>query len=166
MRRFFFSGELGYLLRGIAPGKQITPDFLATLTESQAWLFYDTCIDADGHRRRDTGLETWVQKDWGRISAFQQIVCMLGRRSAVHPRNDGSKCAEVVVYRHECVSVSRLTETFEHYLGKVWCPTIETTGTWLARRGGKTYWTGSCPDITDEGIAERNPVAFRASTTA
>ena len=152
IRRFFFSRELGYKIREIAPDKQITVDFLSKLTEAQATLFYNTCIDADGHRRKDTGLETWTQKDAGRIAAFQQLVAMLGMRSAVH--KNGDDCSQIVVYRHERVITRSLDETFERYIGKVWCPTIEETGTWLARRGGTTYWTGNCEIITDDFIEE------------
>jgi hypothetical protein len=167
MRRFNCSKELGLLLRDVAPNKQITDNFLSSLTEAQARIFYRVCIDADGNRRKDTGLETWAQKDMQRIASFQRLVSMLGMRSSVKPH--GKDCFSVSVYRHERVSTNSLKVSQEYYSGKVWCPTVET-GTWLARRNGQTYWTGNCEILDDEWIEEyvddelidrrKNPLGF------
>ena len=151
--QWYFGKGIGIQVRELAPNKQITPEFLAALTREQAELFYDTCIDGDGHRRVDTGLETWLQQDQGRLDGFQMLVAMLGQRTAVHPHGDG--CASVSVYRHERVSANSLTSTEEHYEGIVWCPKTPSM-TWLARRGGTTYFTGNTyvELLTDEVIEE------------
>jgi len=148
---FFFSGDLGAQIRNTAPEKQITVAFLGTLTEVQARLFYQTCIDADGHRRMDTGLNTWAQKDQGRIDSFQMLAAMLGTATATHPH--GEDCSSVSVYRTSYSAFRYLKVSEESYTGKVWCPTVRT-GTWLARRNGVTYWTGNCEIITPSEIRE------------
>ena len=152
IKRFYFSKEIGKAIRQAAPDKQITPEFLLSLTERQARLFYDTCIDGDGHRRKDTGLETWAQLDEGRIDGFQMLVAMLGMRSDAKTGH-GSGVTYTSVYRHERVSANSIKSSQEHYKGTVWCPRVRTK-TFLARRNGKTYWTGNTEILTEDVIEE------------
>jgi hypothetical protein len=92
---------IGQVVRAAAPGKQLTPQFVCALTESQARLLYQTLIDGDGHRRaprnsrgvrRGGGVhsEVWGQKDRGRINGFQMLAAMLGKRTWAHERRDGT----------------------------------------------------------------------------
>src|SRR5262249_20937778 len=134
-----------------APDKQLTPEFLCALTESQAWLLYQTLIDGDGNRRaprnsqgirRGGGAhaEVWAQKDRGRIDGFQMLAAMLGKRTWAHQRGDG--CYTVAVHQDNHSVGKTMPATEEAYLGVVWCPRTWTQ-TWLARRNGCTYWTGT-----------------------
>ena len=151
--QWYFGKGIGKLVRSLVPDKRITPELLTLLTEKQARLFYDTCIDGDGHRRKDTGLETWIQKDQGRIDGFQMLVSMLGMRTSVKPQGDD--CSYVSVYRHHRVSTTSLESSQEHYEGVVWCPKTPSK-TWLARRNGKTYFTGNTyvEILTEDTITE------------
>jgi hypothetical protein len=82
----------------------------------------------------------WAQKDRGRIDGFQMLAAMLGKRTWVHLRGDGGYGVSVHQDNH-CVGKT-MPATEEGYLNVVWCPRIWTQ-TWLARRNGCTYRTGS-----------------------
>ena len=123
----------------MAPGKQITPEFLTSLTYAQAVSFYNTLLDGDGSRSNG-GKNTvrWTQLDEGRQDGFQMLCAMLGKRTS--KTADGEKVQE---YQSRYVGTEYLNER-RVYLedGKVWCPTVEG-GIWFARREGNTYWTGN-----------------------
>src|SRR5260221_6082761 len=81
---WYFGKGIDRAVRAAAPGRQLTPQFLCALTESQARLLYETLIDGDGHRRaprmskgirRNGGAhsETWAQKDTGRVNRFHML---------------------------------------------------------------------------------------------
>lgn len=136
-----------YLGRGVkealfdaAPDKQITPEFLCSLTASQARLFYETLMDGDGCRTkvvegRTVRSERWTQLDLGRVDGFQMLCAMLGRRT----RFDGEK---VTAYQSRHTTTKPLAVEEVDYDGKVYCPTMPS-GTWLARRNGTVWWTGN-----------------------
>ena len=135
---FYFGKGIGNLIRQTAPDKQLTPEFLCSLTEQQGHLLYETLIDGDGHRG---STYRWAQKDQGRINGFQMLTSMLGRRSCAK-KHKGTSVSDISVYVREVTSAENLRETEEYYKGIVWCPKTPT-GTWLARRNGGTYFTGN-----------------------
>lgn len=158
---WYFGKGIGQIIRRAAPDKQLTPEFLRALTESQARLLYETLIDGDGNRwapRKSMGIrraggapsEVWIQKDCGRIDGFQMLATMLGKRTWAHQRNDG--CYTVAVHQDNHSVGKTMPVSKETYSGIIWCPRLRTQ-TWFARRNGCTYWTGaksadeSLPDL-------------------
>lgn len=141
----YFGRGIGHQIRNVANKKQMSPIFLASLTERQLRLLYDTLMDGDGHRnlhRNGSGTtDVWAQKDTGRLDSFQMLTAMLGLRTNVRTC-PSSGCSQVSVYKTKFCYANRLKRTRERYVGKVWCPTTGT-GTWMARRNGITYWTGN-----------------------
>ena len=148
---WYFGKGIDRAIRAAAPGKQLTPELLCALTEDQARLLYQTLIDGDGNRRAprmskgirrngDADTETWAQKDQGRIDGFQMLAAMLGKRTWAHLRASG--CSDVAVHQDTHCIGKTMPATQEDYAGVVWCPRARTQ-TWLARRNGCTYWTGS-----------------------
>jgi hypothetical protein len=145
-----FSWPIAEMLRGVVgDDRQITSEFLTTLTYQQAGLLYDTMLKADGSRQKGTQ-NFFYQKDLGRIDAFQMLSAMLGRRSSATHDGDGQWTTTVYQNRH--LWEKDLRKSQEHYTGRVWCPTT-STGTWYARRkevrpGGSgrqvCYLTGNC----------------------
>ena len=130
------------VLKELCPGKQLTPEFIRSLTFAQAQLLYDVLMLGDGHVRPDSGTQTWYQDDDGRSDGFQMLAAMLGKRT--HARyNVKGKNNVVSIYKNRLSSVKEMDRTVEQYDGIVWCPVVEAT-TWLARRNGVTYWTGNC----------------------
>lgn len=130
------------MLDVVGNDKQVTPEFLCSLTYAQARLLYETMLDGDGHRGATT---TFAQSDSGRMDGFQMLAAMLGLRTQARwrQREIGKLCGEATVYKNRTLNLQNLERTEEHYEGKVWCPTTGT-GTWLARRKGTTFWTGNC----------------------
>jgi hypothetical protein len=141
---FYFGKGVAEIIRALAPEKQITPAFLTLLTLSQAQLLYDTVMAADGHVQTRGGYsERWAQKDSGRVDGFQMLTAMLGRRTRVAT---GSRCSTVAVYKNALAQSKQFRTEMVRHDGLVWCPTT-STGTWMARRNGTTYWTGNCSQL-------------------
>ena len=130
------------LFEVVGAAKELTPEFLTSLTFAQARLLYETLIDADGCR---SGITTFSQSDEGRVAGFQMLAMMLGIRTHARwrTRDIGVPNADVTAYQGRHVYTKHLDRTWERFTGKVWCPTT-STGTWVARRKGQTFHTGNC----------------------
>lgn len=139
---WYFDKGIGEQVRHVAPNKELTMEFLLSLSPDQQRLLYTTMMAADG-TTNPNGVQTFTQKDPKRTHAFQILCSLLGLRTAV--RHNG-KVHHVSVYSHADLYVDQLERTEEEYVGMVWCPTT-ANGTWLARRHGFTYWTGNS-DLT------------------
>ena len=141
---WYLGSNLTKLILELAPDKQLTAEFLTSLTYLQAKRLLELLIDADGTRGR--GRETWYQDDQERISAFQMLSGMVaGKRT--HSYTDVRGNGVVLVLQKNTIEALATTTTatiVPNPSGKVWCPTVKT-GVWFARRGGYTYWTGNSP---------------------
>lgn len=125
----------------VSPNKEITTEFITSLTYHQAQLFRKVLLDADGCRTHGSKSTTrWTQLDGPRKDAYQMICAMLGIRSNL------TSCGEKVQeYAKSDITVKATRETAERvYLddGKIWCPTVPN-GIWMARNEGSTFWTGN-----------------------
>ena len=140
MRRWYLSVDAGAYLSIAIPNKELSPDFILSLTVDQARLLFDVLMDGDGYYDKG-GSRYWSQQDQGRIDGFQMLSALLGirTRSRVSDYYNGS---EIVAYRTQGAFTRSHQFTREDYSGEVWCPTV-ATGTWMARRNGVTYWTGN-----------------------
>lgn len=146
-RMFYFGKGIGSRIREIAPDKRLTPEFLRSLTHEQARLLYRTLIDGDGTCNKH-GHESWAQSDVGRIAGFQMLTAMLGVRTRVLPSHTAGH-STVSVYRNRYTRIREGQSRTEAYAGIVWCPSL-STGMWMARRNGFTYWTGNTDEQTGE----------------
>ena len=139
--QFYLGKGVVEALQDVAPRKQVNLEFLSQLTYSQAELFYNTLIAADGtvRQRGKTPSVRWGQKDQQRIDMFQMLAAMLGKRTQ-KPVNDH----QTQVYGDRYINAKPLQQgaELEPYSGDIWCPTVES-GIWFARRNGNTYWTGN-----------------------
>lgn len=152
IKSFYFGMGIGEKVREVCDGKQITTDFLLDLTPSQLDLFYQTLMDGDGHRSR--GYDIWAQKDQGRVDAFQMLCAMRGFRTRTRPYKTND-CSTIGVYRAKHVHFDQLKVEQREYHGIVWCPTT-STGTWMARHNGVTYFTGNSKlSPMEKGFARR-----------
>jgi hypothetical protein len=145
-RDFYFGKGIASQIRAAAPDKQLTSEFLCSLTYNQAELLYKTLIDADGTRTvpkhgRTVSTEMFIQKDQGRIDGFQMLCAMLGKRTNTTEMTQ-TDIYNTSVQQFKTTTARHLKDDREHYEGIVWCPKTPT-GTWLARRNGGTYWTGN-----------------------
>lgn len=166
-KMFFFGKGIGSTVRALAPDKQLTPNFLRSLTEEQANLLLDTLIAGDGwHRYSPSGKRhrSFGQSDLGRVAGFQMLCSMLGYRTRARelvradsgpreirgvPMETRQRHYTISLYsqRHGAILPERVRQ--ERYAGVVWCPSLRT-GTWMARRNGSTYWTGNTDSFGQE----------------
>lgn len=135
VRNFIFSAAVGAELEAHAPDRTPTTEFLTTLTAEQRSLFIDTSLQADGQ-----SMERLSQSARKRSEAFL-LACVLDGRpvSFLHDPNGHT----VTIKRREHTKPLRSGMAFEERFVGVWCPTVEGTGTWLARRNGRIYFTGN-----------------------
>ncbi len=140
---FYFGSGIGDKIREILPDKQLPPDFLLALTPDQLRLLYDTLMAGDGHRP-ERGTDAFAQVDQGRVDSFQMLCSMLGKRT--NAKSYANLCTRVAVYKATEAWFSQKTWkrriSKEFYDGTLWCPETKNS-TWMARRGGYTYWTGN-----------------------
>ena len=153
----------------IMPHKNLTMEFIMSLTEDQRELLIDTMIDGDGHR---TGLlMRYTQKDKDHIDVFQALCALHGLKSNTHFAENKMSYGKPTSYytmnifskrgnktRGECVDLHGGKNNGRQHIGKgkqnhpnfptvdykglVWCPETDY-GCFLARRNGKVYLTGN-----------------------
>jgi hypothetical protein len=132
----FYCGKgLNAVLADVAPQKQLTPEFISSLTHGQAVLLRSVLLAGDGNIRR--GSVRWTQIDEGRKDGYQMLCAMLGTRTTQEA--SGEKVQEL---QSRYIGSRYLNEERVHYKGQVWCPVVDT-GYFMARRQGNTYWTGN-----------------------
>ena len=159
---FSIAAEVGHEIVDLCPGRVKTPsyEFINSLTYDQLTDFVDTCIDGDGHREKN-GRRTFYSKDAEIIDLFEYCAVRLGmsvthsvdkeyhvdfdnRDETVWRVNIGfnSHTNPARAVRETARNGSESRMDYVHYTGKVWCPTT-STGTWVARRNGRVFYTGN-----------------------
>lgn len=152
IRRFVFSAAVGADLLAVAPfgtstvrsrgGPTPTLEFLESLTAEQLELFITASLDADGSSAERLG-----QRDECMADAFA-VACLLSGRAISLRWFDGTGHT-VTIKRCHHSKPSRPGVSVDDRDVVMWCPTVEGTGTWLARRNGTVYFTGNSgtPDL-------------------
>lgn len=145
--RFYLNSWIGKRLKTLAPDRRPTFEFISSLTREQLELFVEVSELAD---RTKPGCI--AQKDGKSLEAVQMAYVLLGRRTAI--RVNGNDMTVLSSYRESRRKIKYKPEIHKRvsYKGIVWCPTTDT-GSWLARRNGKTYFTGNSPEGDALGFA-------------
>jgi N-acetylmuramoyl-L-alanine amidase len=148
---FFLNHVAGAQLLSDAPGKAVSPSFVAALTGSQLELFVETAVAADGFSA-PSGHRAVAQKDARRLEGLQMACALLGFRTNLTPVGGHfppsarklSIFAGRPFFRPAASkkSTPRFVRRAVEHRGVVWCPTT-SNGTWFARRRGTTYFTGN-----------------------
>lgn len=152
---FSIAAEVGHEIVDLCPGRVKTPsyEFINSLTYDQLHSFVDVCIDGDGHREKN-GRRTFYSKDTEIVDLFEYCAVRLGMsvtRTAHLTYHVDSQDRDETIWKvnlgfravKETVrNGSATTMDYVHYTGKVWCPTT-STGTWVARRNGRVFYTGN-----------------------
>lgn len=137
---YLLTREATKLLTEISPDKEkvIPASFLTQLTRSQLELFVSVSMLGDGSVA-SRGQETFHQSSRKRSDVFQLACLLLGRSGSVHSGRDHGMTIYKSPWRtpnyNDHIRVSKTTDL-------VWCPRTENK-TWMARRGGTTYFTGN-----------------------
>lgn len=137
---FVLRRPLSYAVREALPDKMITPELMAKLTVDQMRLFVETFGKGDGYRI--SGLRI-TQKDRGTLDMLQVMATITGNTSYISQVKHGRHvwhvlyiCSTTKRSYVKCLKPERVV------VDTVWCPTT-TCGTWIARRGGRTFVTGN-----------------------
>jgi len=159
---FSIAAEVGHEIVDLCPGRVKVPsyEFINSLTYDQLHSFVDVCIDGDGHREK-SGRRTFYSKDTEIVDLFEYCAVKLGisvTRTAHFTYHVDSQDRDETIWKvnlgfnshanparavDETVrNGSATTMDYVHYTGKVWCPTT-STGTWVARRNGRVFYTGN-----------------------
>lgn len=128
-------------------------EVVGAFTESQLHLFLQVCVDANGHGRRVFAV------DPSRLDPVGHAAIMLGYRVSWgrHARQTGF--GDKPVSWVSWSTRSTFAPGPEHrsvvsYTGTVWCPTVEGNQTYLARRNGRTFYTGnSAWQISEDAVS-------------
>ncbi|MFG5779851.1 PLxRFG domain-containing protein [Comamonas sp. J-3] len=128
-------------LRSLLPGKQLTPALLMRMTTRQIEQLVDRMIEGDGSEA-PTGNRCFIQNPGQTLETFQMALTILGKSFRVVKH--GPACRNVLIREPAITANGRYSvKTSErvHYKGRVWCPIVPGTSTWVARRNGMPFIT-------------------------
>ena len=142
---FSIRGEARDALLSVVPGQdKIVPvDWVRTLTGAQLSLFVNTSCEGDGWHWKFGVTDIW-QKNPRALDAFELALILMGR-SVSRREHAGGECVTALkstTQRPGKGCDGRREVEMVEYTGTIWCPTTEN-GTWFARRGGTSYFTGN-----------------------
>lgn len=150
---FYLNSEATAALAELAPGKRPSYDFVRSLTAAQLELFIDVSCQADGRHYRSGRLDIW-QRRLEDLAAFEFAMILSGRTTVLTEDSGGYNIASGLAGRSKGARAwtapvkaaqqraSSATRETTPYTGTIWCPTTKN-GTWLARRHGRTFYTGN-----------------------
>lgn len=139
------------ILAHVGEEKSVSSDFLYSLTKAQLELFINVSLLADGSSSKQL-----AQKSKIRAEQFALACTLSGRRVSINQNRSGMWCVTFghrkelnphgLKYAADNFETSTVFQV-EEYNGVVWCPETPN-GTWFARRGGKTYFTGNSKSVS------------------
>jgi len=152
------------LLRSLFPTRELTSEFVFSLTKKQQSLLYETLIDGDGCRSGVTDRFRCTRKT---LDAFHILCILLGRKSTEESEITSHGA---IVYRANIqrlnskrykpfTHVCSLKREYVDYKGIIWCPTVAKNNTLVAKRNGTIYITSN--SWTYDEIFERAQVYIR-----
>lgn len=112
--------------------------------EQKLKAMFDALISGDGHRRKD-GRVSFIQKNKRVVDFMQELCTLLGMRSIVTRRKQGTYSVFITNKRYiglRKTDGTGISKTHERYIGIVWCPNTDN-GTFVARRNGSVFITGN-----------------------
>jgi hypothetical protein len=153
----------------LIPNKNLTMEFILSLSQGQKILLVENMIDGAGWRR--CGRRGYTEKSLSGIEMFQALCTLSGIRTSTEPVTNSINYGKSVEYynvnlyhdrgntaRGEYIDLhggknsgkshpglGKITHPnipTEPYVGKVWCPETEF-GCFMAKRNGKIYLTGN-----------------------
>ncbi len=135
----------------IAPNKNISPEFIMSLTYRQLLLFIDISIKADGSTTNG-GTRVICQSKKERLESMQIACSLVGIRTTLRSARKSTEWRLTLFKNNDKLYIGELIKRRPSikkiiYKGLVWCPTTDN-GTWLARRNGTVYFTGNTNDPT------------------
>jgi hypothetical protein len=132
------------LIRDVLPKKELTYDFVSSLSRKQLDKLYRVMISADG-TKNNNGHESFIQVNQTTIDAFQYLCVLIGKQSKWFtkkpwPNHFGKQDIQIVSVKKN-KRISNFKKELVDYNGIVWCPELKN-GTIFCRRNGHTYPSG------------------------
>ncbi len=171
MTIFYLNYIASFALTALAPGKNrvVQESFVTSLTKAQLALFLGTCLDGDNSGRNGS-TQYIAQKVAARLDAMEIAALLLGHSTNRYPCSSAPSMTMLSIGSRACTYPARPSHDNTRQKGfsaekvtrtvAVWCPETDN-GTWLARRNGKTFFTGNTvPSVT--GLL---PAAFSSTYT-
>jgi hypothetical protein len=135
--RFLIDGPIAAQIRAIFPTKELTPDFVASLTERQLRLLFETMMAGDGHAR--VSHKIFTQKSKATTDAFAMMTFLLGYGVRTVPRVRGRfEWADTFAKSDKYVQTEKILNYATEYTGIIWCPRSRDQ-TFVMRRNGKVF---------------------------
>lgn len=143
---FVARGPKADFIKSLIPDKQLTPQFLLSLTDEQLKILYDTIMKGDGHIGKYT--DHFTQRKSKNLEMFQMLCVLVGLRSTLCSNGwiRGTEYFRVYVSskkrKNACTYPNSLRREEVNHRGVVWC--VHTPNeTLVARRNGTIYITGN-----------------------
>lgn len=139
--RFFIRKSAATGLRAMLPGKALTPALLMRMSKPQIAELVDRMLAGDGAINAN-GARSLIQNPGETLESFQMALTILGKSYSV--RKHGPACRAVLMREPKRNKNGRYSVKRSErmpFSGRVWCPIVPITGTWVARRNGMPFIT-------------------------
>jgi hypothetical protein len=129
-------------------GKNLTFDFILSLTESQCHLFVKEVLKGEGsycERKKGKTVFDFTHKNKNSLEAFKLACILTGHPISSYEGIDNYE--HVLSSNIEYYTPANCTYEDKIHSGKIWCIEVENH-TFMTRCGGSYYWTGNSVDST------------------
>jgi len=125
------------------PNKKLNR-LLVSLPKNELKALLKGLISGDGHKRKDDGRMSFIQKDEECVGWFEILAMRCGYHTITSRKND---VWVVYLTKREAIGIRNTNGKGKsiqkvYYKGKVWCPRTPD-GTWIAKRNGRIFITGN-----------------------
>ncbi|MCR4335946.1 MAG: DUF87 domain-containing protein [archaeon] len=126
---------------------RIPRELLEQASEKQLKILFDSLVEGDGSIQTSKNghdyVIFYVGHNIGLADDFQELCFRLGFSAIVKKVPQNGQTKVLVSFKRKFSFVKKIQK--EHYVGKVWDITIKH-GAFIARRNGKLFVTGNCPE--------------------
>lgn len=148
---FFLRKELSLAVGAIMKGEihRIPRQLISGLSTIQLKVLWEALLEGDGTSENGNWRYFYPGHEEGLADDFQEISLRLGIRTIKVFRND-QWIVSIASKKKDCWISKANQKSLADYDGKTWCITVDT-GAFVARRNGKTFVTGNCPQRIEDG---------------
>lgn len=135
-------GYVAERLRSLFPGRELTSEFVFSLTKNQQELLYNTLLNGDGCRKNTSDEFRCTENT---ADSFQLLCVLLGKRSTKRYEVNSRGTILIKIYIQQengryspFTHIRSLKRKEIHFEGIIWCPHTDNN-TVIARRNGTIY---------------------------
>ena len=133
--------------------------FIEKASLNQLKILFEALVQGDGNvyfsKNKYRYITFYVGHDSNLADDFQELCIRLGL-SAVRTKSTNNQIKVLVSFKRKFAYVRKITK--EYFSGRVWDITVKN-GAFVARRNGKVFITGNCPEgIEREGAISRSVI--------